>query len=168
MRCCSTENNLLSQARHIAFVAGRQCYALYGSPTSHDPRYRPLALSPEFGFGIWKYIYEQFLYINPVIESVSYVVGRTTINKTGRSYSEMSTGAVSGRSIMRTRSTIFAVVLRSGKRCIQKRKFRESKWRFLEKSTGQDKGLVRVSSRDRDTGTEITYAASGHEFVRLS
>ncbi|KAF7908736.1 uncharacterized protein EAF01_004491 [Botrytis porri] len=89
MRCCSTENNLLSQARHIAFVAGRQCYALYGSPTSHDPRYRPLALSPEFGFGIWKYIYEQFLYINPVIESVSYVVGRTTINKTGRSYSEM-------------------------------------------------------------------------------
>ncbi|KAF5876937.1 uncharacterized protein Bfra_001295 [Botrytis fragariae] len=89
IRCCSTENNLLSQARHIAFVAGRECYAPHRSPTPHNPRYDPLALSPEFGFGLWKYIYEHFLYINPSVESVAYVVGRDTINKTARSYPEM-------------------------------------------------------------------------------
>ncbi|KAF7898149.1 hypothetical protein EAF00_004595 [Botryotinia globosa] len=88
-RCCSTENDLLSQARHIAFVAGRECYAPHVSPTSHNPRYGPLALSPEFGFGLWKYIYEHFLYVNPVVESVAYVVGRSTMNKTARLYPEM-------------------------------------------------------------------------------
>lgn len=88
-RCCITENDLLSQARHIAIVAGRECYAPHGSPPSHIPRYSPLALSPEFGFGLWKYIYEHFLYINPVVESVAYVVGRSTINKTARSYPDM-------------------------------------------------------------------------------
>ncbi|KAF7954160.1 hypothetical protein EAE96_005291 [Botrytis aclada] len=88
-RCCSAEKNLLSQARHIAFVAGRECYTPHISPTSHNPKYRPLALSPEFGFGLWKYIYEHFLYINPVVETVTYVVGRETINKTAYKYPKM-------------------------------------------------------------------------------
>ncbi|KAF7929555.1 hypothetical protein EAE99_004459 [Botrytis elliptica] len=87
--CCSAESDLLSQARYIAFVAGRECYPSYRSPTLHNPRYRPLAISPEFGFGVWKYVYEHFLYNNPVVETVTYLVGRQTIRKTARLYPGM-------------------------------------------------------------------------------
>ncbi|TEY46770.1 hypothetical protein BOTCAL_0314g00070 [Botryotinia calthae] len=87
--CCSTEKNLRSQARYIAFVADRKCFSSPGLPTPHNPRYRPLAISPEFGFGIWKYIYEHFLYVNPVVESVTYVVGRRTIERTAVVYPQL-------------------------------------------------------------------------------